>query len=63
MCLDRDHSPKDIVDKFSKVIKVSKAHGSLAVIQLTHAGRQTAEFIASEPVSSSEGECKPLGGG
>lgn len=62
MCLDRDHSPKDIVDKFSKVIKVSKAHGSLAVIQLTHAGRQTAEFIASEPVSSSEGECKPLGG-
>lgn len=38
MCLDPEHSPKDIAERFGKVVKASKAHGSLAIIQLTHAG-------------------------
>jgi 2,4-dienoyl-CoA reductase-like NADH-dependent reductase (Old Yellow Enzyme family) len=37
-CLDRDQSPKDIVEKFARAIKAAKAHGSLAILQLTHAG-------------------------
>jgi len=61
-CMDRDQSPKDIIEKFRPVIKASKAHGSLAIIQLTHAGRQTPEFVAPSPVSASETQSPPLGG-
>lgn len=61
-CMDRDQSPKDIVEKFRPVIKASKAHGSLAIMQITHAGRQTPEFVAPSPVSSSETQSPPLGG-
>lgn len=62
-CVDRDHSPKDIVEKLREPIAAAKAHGSLAVIQITHAGRQTPEFIAPIPLSSSDGPpCPPMGG-
>lgn len=37
-CMDPDASPKDIVDRFRPSIKAAKAHGSLAIMQITHAG-------------------------
>lgn len=37
-CMDRDASPRDIVERFRPAIRAAKAHGSLALIQLTHAG-------------------------
>lgn len=37
-CMDRDASPADIVERFRPAIQKAKAHGSLAIIQVTHAG-------------------------
>jgi 2,4-dienoyl-CoA reductase-like NADH-dependent reductase (Old Yellow Enzyme family) len=38
-----DHSPKDIAEKFKPAIKAAKAHGSLAIIQITHVSYVSAE--------------------
>ncbi|KAK9894772.1 FMN-linked oxidoreductase [Cystobasidium minutum MCA 4210] len=61
-CMDPETSPKDIVEQFKPSIQAAKAHGSLAIMQITHAGRQTPEFVAPTPVSSSASQSPPLGG-
>lgn len=37
-CMDPEASPKNIVELFKPAIKAAKAHGSLAIMQITHAG-------------------------
>ncbi|KAH9819697.1 hypothetical protein DFH28DRAFT_1105412 [Melampsora americana] len=54
--IDRDSS-WDPVEAFRPVIAAAKAHGSLVIGQLTHAGRQTATEVNPNPVSSSETKC------
>ncbi|KNE96593.1 hypothetical protein PSTG_10151 [Puccinia striiformis f. sp. tritici PST-78] len=51
--IDKD-SPWDPVEAFKPVIAAAKAHGSLVIGQLTHAGRQTPIHVNSNPVSASE---------
>lgn len=51
--IDKDSS-WDPVEAFKPVIATSKAHGSLVIGQLTHAGRQTPSDINPNPVSASE---------
>ena len=62
MCLDPDQSPHNIVELFKPAVTAAKKHGSLAVIQLTHAGRQTPDTVTKTPVSASESQSTPLGG-
>ncbi|GAA5863676.1 hypothetical protein JCM1840_000100 [Sporobolomyces johnsonii] len=50
----------DAVEAFKPVIQASKAHGSLVIAQLTHAGRQTGETVNTEPVSSGDVLCPPM---
>jgi 2,4-dienoyl-CoA reductase-like NADH-dependent reductase (Old Yellow Enzyme family) len=51
----------DHVAAFKPVFAAAKAHGSLAIIQLTHAGRQTSNEIADVPISASDVQCPPMG--
>ncbi|GAA5955068.1 hypothetical protein JCM21900_002775 [Sporobolomyces salmonicolor] len=53
-------NPWDAVEAFKPVIKGAKAHGSLVIAQLTHAGRQTGETVNKEPVSSGDVLCPPM---
>ena len=62
MCLDPDESPPNIVQMFKPAITAAKAHGSLAIIQITHAGRQTPDTVTKNPVSASESQSSPIGG-
>jgi 2,4-dienoyl-CoA reductase-like NADH-dependent reductase (Old Yellow Enzyme family) len=41
-------------EAFKKLAKVSKAHGSLIVGQVSHPGRQTPEFLQPNPISASD---------
>lgn len=41
-------------ERFAEMVKAAKANGSLFVAQLSHAGRQVAEFIQPNPVSASD---------
>ncbi|KAM0750961.1 FMN-linked oxidoreductase [Meredithblackwellia eburnea MCA 4105] len=52
----------DHVKAFKPVIAAAKAGGSIVLVQVTHAGRQTYNGIAPEPVSSSDVQSAPLGG-
>ncbi|GAA98022.1 uncharacterized protein L969DRAFT_46004 [Mixia osmundae IAM 14324] len=61
-CLDRGNDRWDAVTETEKVVKVTKAYGSLCIGQLTHGGRQTPKHINPEPVSSSETQCPPAMG-
>lgn len=36
--MDPEASPKDVVERFMPAIQAAKAHGSLAIMQITHAG-------------------------
>jgi len=51
--IDKDSS-WDPVEAFKPVIATSKAHGSLVIGQLTHAGRQTPSHVNPNPVSASD---------
>lgn len=50
--LPDDHDGR--VAAFGEVVKVSKAHGSLVVAQLSHPGRQGSKFLNPNPVSASD---------
>ncbi|WAQ88142.1 hypothetical protein PtA15_9A267 [Puccinia triticina] len=56
--IDKD-SPWDPVEAFKPVISAAKAHGSLVIGQLTHAGRQTPFQVNPNPVSASETQSPP----
>ncbi|OZJ04710.1 hypothetical protein BZG36_01817 [Bifiguratus adelaidae] len=43
---------------FARVAKAIKTYGSLAIMQLSHAGRQVSSDIQKHPVSSSDVKCK-----
>ncbi|OAV99974.1 hypothetical protein PTTG_01422 [Puccinia triticina 1-1 BBBD Race 1] len=59
--IDKD-SPWDPVKAFMPVIAAAKAHGSLVIGQLTHAGRQTPFHVNPNPVSASETQSPPFFG-
>lgn len=52
--LSKDSMSPEKREAFSEMVKAAKAHGSLFVAQLSHAGRQVAEFIQPNPVSASD---------
>ncbi|KAK4704414.1 hypothetical protein P7C70_g1802, partial [Phenoliferia sp. Uapishka_3] len=61
--IDRDHKDNwDQVAAFKPVFAAAKAHGSVVIVQVTHAGRQTQNTIADVPVSSSDVQTPPMGG-
>lgn len=62
VCCDKATMGDEIVEEMKPAVQAAKAHGSLFIVQLTHAGRQTPEFVSPTPVSSSESQCPPLGG-
>lgn len=47
---------------FKPVIAAAKAHGSIVIAQITHAGRQTSNAVTMHPVSSSDVQTGPMGG-
>lgn len=50
------------VEAFKPMIRNAKAEGSVVIVQLTHAGRQTSNNVCEEPVSSSDVQTAPMGG-
>ncbi|KII86578.1 hypothetical protein PLICRDRAFT_177337 [Plicaturopsis crispa FD-325 SS-3] len=46
--------PSSYVDEFKAIARVSKAHGSLLVAQLSHPGRQTSDKVQPHPVGPSD---------
>lgn len=52
--LSRDSMSEGKREAFSAMAKAAKANGSLFIAQLSHAGRQVAEFIQPHPVSASD---------
>lgn len=59
-CIDPEIASHDeYVKAYKPVIDAAKAHGSLVIAQVTHAGRQTSEEIVATPVSSSDVQCPP----
>ena len=52
-------SPWDAVEAFKPVIAAVKKNGSLCIAQLTHGGRQTADTINPDPMSSSDVQVGP----
>ncbi|ETS63254.1 hypothetical protein PaG_01529 [Moesziomyces aphidis] len=59
-CIDPEiASHNEYVKAYKPVIDAAKAHGSLVIAQVTHAGRQTSEDVAPTPVSSSDVQCPP----
>lgn len=62
-CIDPEIASHDeYVKAYKPVIDAAKAHGSVVIAQVTHAGRQTSEEIAPTPVSSSDVQCPPAMG-
>lgn len=62
-CIDPEIASHDeYVKAYKPVIDAAKAHGSLVIAQVTHAGRQTSDQIAPTPVSSSDVQCPPAMG-
>ena len=45
-------------DAFQNMATAAKAHGSLAVAQVSHPGRQTTDRIQKDPVSASDVQIK-----
>ena len=50
------------LEAFARVAKAAKAHGSLAIIQVSHSGRQVNELINPDPVSASDVQLGPAMG-
>ena len=42
------------LEAFARIAKAAKAHGSLAIVQVSHSGRQVTEFVNPNPVSASD---------
>ncbi|PWZ03031.1 FMN-linked oxidoreductase [Testicularia cyperi] len=62
-CIDPEvGSHEEYVKAYKPVIDAAKAHGSVVLAQVTHAGRQTSEEIVKTPVSSSDLQCAPAMG-
>ncbi|KAM0753966.1 FMN-linked oxidoreductase [Meredithblackwellia eburnea MCA 4105] len=51
----------DHVEAFRPAITAAKADGAIVLCQISHAGRQTQDYIADCPLSSSNVKCPPLG--
>ena len=62
MIIYEPYETPERLEAFSRVAKAAKAHGSLAVVQLSHAGRQVYEFVNPNPVSASDVQLKPSAG-
>lgn len=52
--ISRDSMSDEKRDAFKAMVRAAKANGSLFVAQLSHAGRQVAEFIQPNPISASD---------
>lgn len=50
------------LEAFSRIATAAKAHGALAIVQLSHAGRQVMEAINPNPVSASDVQLEPTFG-
>ena len=50
------------LEAFARVAKAAKAHGSLAIVQVSHSGRQVNELINPDPVSASDVKLGPAMG-
>ena len=50
------------LEAFARVAKAAKAHGSLAIVQVSHSGRQVNELINPDPVSASDVQLGPAMG-
>ena len=62
-CIDPTIAGHDeYVKAYKPVVDAAKAHGSLVVAQVTHAGRQTSIEVTDQPVSSSDIQCQPAMG-
>ncbi|EPQ57037.1 FMN-linked oxidoreductase [Gloeophyllum trabeum ATCC 11539] len=51
------NNPWDAVEAFKPAVAAAKAHGSLCIGQLTHAGRQAPDTVCEQPVSASDTKC------
>ena len=50
------------LEAFARVAKAAKAHGSLAIVQVSHSGRQVSELVNPNPVSASDVQLGPAMG-
>ncbi|KAF8676951.1 NADH:flavin oxidoreductase / NADH oxidase family [Rhizoctonia solani] len=48
------HETPERIEQFRKIATAGKAHGSLMVMQLSHAGRQVPLFVNAHPVGASD---------
>jgi 2,4-dienoyl-CoA reductase-like NADH-dependent reductase (Old Yellow Enzyme family) len=48
------HETPERIEQFRKVAAAGKAHGSLMVMQISHAGRQVPAFVNPTPVGASD---------
>lgn len=55
----REYETPERLDAFKRQADAAKAHGSLIIMQLSHAGRQVADFIQPNPVSASDVQLEP----
>lgn len=55
----RPFETEERVSAFRRLADAAKAHGSLVMMQLNHAGRQVAELINKNPVSASDVQLVP----
>lgn len=54
LILAKNLETPDRLEGFRKLVEATKRHGSLCIGQLSHAGRQVADFIQPHPVSASD---------
>lgn len=47
------------LEAYSRVAAAAKAHGSLAMVQISHAGRQVLDAINPNPVSAGDVQLQP----
>lgn len=50
------HETPQRIEMFRRIAAASKAHGSLAVMQISHAGRQVPIFVNPNPVGAGEAQ-------
>lgn len=59
MIMYEPYETPERLEAFSRIATATKAHGSLAIVQLSHAGRQVMEAINPNPVSASDVHLPP----
>lgn len=50
------------LEAFTRIALAARAHGSLAIVQISHAGRQVIEAVNPNPVSAGDVQLKPSKG-